>query len=139
MHSCKETLPSSVKIECMSVEAGFYFGKPNWIRTDLKILFYIEIKDYVLCSNNIFENVNFLFFFLFFLLSQYSFSFPQFKETFQSTHKHGDILQQFCLINKHTKFFSYFLVWVALHMATISQIQVLIFLFFRDLCITISY
>lgn len=64
MHSCKETLPSSVKIECMSVEAGFYFGKPNWIRTDLKILFYIEIKDYVLCSNNIFENVNFLFFFV---------------------------------------------------------------------------
>lgn len=80
----------------------------------------------MLCSNSIFENVNFLFF-VCFLLSQYSFSFPQFKETFQSTHKHGDIPKQFCLINKHIKFFSYFLVWVALHMATISQIQVLIF------------
>lgn len=64
--------------------------------------------------------------FLFFLINQYSFSFPQFKETFQSTYKHAEVLQWFCLINKHIKFFSYFLVWVALDMAAVSQIQTLI-------------
>lgn len=67
MHNCKETLPSSVKIGWIPPEADFVLEKQTGLERIKKKLFYIEIKDCVLCSNSIFENVHFLSFFCLFV------------------------------------------------------------------------